>query len=73
MITLHVNVKEQTETFLQTLPGIKITQIDHTGEEKAISLSNVDKDGNRTCKCEAKSGIEEAKNKTEIELIVIHT
>ena len=42
-----------------------------TGKEKAIlSLSNVGKDDIRTYRCEAKSGIEEAKNKTSFELIV---
>ena len=41
------------------------------GKEKAIlSLSNVGKDDIRTYRCEAKSGIEEAKNKTSFELIV---
>ena len=32
VITLHVNVKEQMVTLLQTLPGIKITQ--RLSEEK---------------------------------------
>ena len=42
-----------------------------TGKEKAIlALSNVDKDNSGTYRCEAKSGVEEAKNETEIELIV---
>ena len=42
-----------------------------TGKEKAIlSLSNVGKDENGTYRCEAKSGIEEAKNETIIDLIV---
>ena len=46
-------------------------KIGGTGKEKAIlSLSNVDKDENGTYRCEAKSGIEEAKNETLIDLIV---
>ena len=41
-----------------------------TGKEKAILvLSNVDKNNSGTYRCVAKSGIEEAKNETEIELI----
>ena len=47
-------------------------QIGDTEREKAIlSLSNVYKDDNGTYRCQAKSGIEEAKNETEIKLIVI--
>ena len=43
-----------------------------TGKEKAIlRFSYVEKDDSGMYRCEAKSGIEEAKNKTEIELIVI--
>ena len=42
------------------------TLIGDSGEKKAISsLSNVDKDDDGTYKCEAKSGTEEAKNKTD--------
>ena len=42
-----------------------------TGKENTtLSLSNVDKDENGTYRCEAKSGIEAAKNKTSIDLIV---
>ena len=43
-----------------------------TGKEKAILvLSNVDKNGSGTYRCEAKSGIEEAKNETSIDVIVL--
>ena len=42
-----------------------------TGKEKAILvLSNVDKDDSETYRCEAKRGIEEAKNETSMDLIV---
>ena len=42
-----------------------------TGKEKAILvLSNVDKDDSETYRCEAKSGIEEAKSETSMDLIV---
>ena len=42
-----------------------------TEKEKAILvLSSVDRDNNGTYKCEAKSGIEEAKNETSIDVIV---
>ena len=42
-----------------------------TGKEEAIFRSaNIDKDDSGTYRCEAKSGIEEAKNKTSMELIV---
>ena len=42
-----------------------------TGKEKAILvLSNVDKDDTGTYRCEAKSGIEEAKNETSMDLTV---
>ena len=47
------------------------TKIGDTGKEKAIlSLSNVGKDNNGTYTCKAKSGIEKAKNRTSINLIV---
>ena len=42
-----------------------------TGKEKAIlRFSSVDKDGSGTYRCEAKSGIEEAKNETSFEFII---
>ena len=42
-----------------------------TGKEKAIlRLTNISKNDSGTYICEAKSGIEEAKNKTEFGLIV---
>ena len=42
-----------------------------TGKGKAIlSFGNVDKDNNRTYRCEAKNVIKDAKNETEFELIV---
>lgn len=47
------------------------SQICDTGIENAtLSLSNVTEDGNGTYRCEAKSGVKEATNKTSIELIV---
>ena len=43
-----------------------------TGKEKSILvISNVDKEDSGTYRCEAESGIEEAKNETSMELIVI--
>ena len=42
-----------------------------TGKEKAIlRFTNISKDDSGTYICEAKSGIEEAKNETDFELIV---
>ena len=42
-----------------------------TRKEKAVlALSNVKRDDNGTYRCEAKSGIDEAKNETSIDVIV---
>ena len=67
---LLVNVTEQTETLLQTLPGIKDGRAIATGKKHArLVLKNLQEEDSGTYKCVAMSG-DNAKNVKSIEVDV---